>query len=206
MARTSIQDPFEKFRFKVTLLGPVAATSLAATPTISSTVDPLTGAVTSAPSTVNLAAFASAGFHDVQMPKRTTTKGTYRQGNFPDVHITFPGTSTMEDIVLNRGLTNSTDFYSWAQLVHSGKDTTSSMNVAALGSPANLTSLGNSNDFRKDLAVSMLDRTGKVVKTWNVYNAWPVHFTPGSDLNASEDGEKSMESLTLSYEDFEEVL
>ena len=51
----------------------------------------------------------------------------------------------------------------------------------------------------------MLDREGNIARQWIAYNAFPTAFNPGSDLNASEDGEKSLESLTLGYEDFKEI-
>ena len=45
--------------------------------------------------------------------------------------------------------------------------------------------------------------TSLILNPWG-YNAFPVNFTPSSDLNAGEDGEKAMEQLTLAYEDFRE--
>jgi len=180
MARSAVNEPLEKFRFSLTW----------------STATNDEGEDT---------ALARAGFHDVQMPKRSTTKGTYREGTDRDINQLFAGLSSTEDVVLSRGLLpNPTDqasneFYKWMSAVHSpspGNDTVGTQ-VRPEGAA--------SNNYRKDVTVSMLDREGAVVRQWVLYQSWPTNFVPGSDLNAGEDGEKSLEQLTLAYEDFQEV-
>lgn len=175
MARSAVLDPLEKFRFDVSWSSDGASEATART---------------------------RAGFHDMQMPKRTTTKGLYREGIDPDVSQLFAGLSTMEDVVLSRGVLvndQNNEFYKWMSAVHNptsgalGRDAISARPAGAA-----------SNDYRKDVTIKMLDREGLVVRQWTLFNAFPVHFTPGSDLNAGEDGEKSLESLTLGYEDFKE--
>jgi len=192
MARSSIKDTLEKFRFGMAWGAiPTTTTQVAGgTPT----------------SIINLSALGKAGFHDMQLPKRTTNKIMYREGNDPDISSISAGLSTMEDIVLSRGVLASEsafkEMYAWAQLVHSSNDTTS-----ALGYNLNKTKLATGNEaYRKDVWIWMYTRTGTIAKAWKLFNAFPVSFVPGSDLNASEDGEKSLEQLTLTYEDFMEVL
>jgi phage tail-like protein len=178
MARSSATDPMEKFRFLVSWSDSVHDEKTA---------------------------LVRAGFHDIQMPKRTTTKGTYREGNDIDVNQLFPGLSTMEDIVLSRGLvpnpTGDTaianEMYQWMSAVHKPSAGHSSNDDVRTSDSA-------SNSFRKDVNIQMLDREGKIARQWILYNAFPVNFVSGSDLNASEDGEKSVEQLTLAYEDFQE--
>jgi len=172
MARSSASEPLEKFRFKVTFTN--------------------TGDSAETSGTV-------AGFHDIQVPKRTTNKGTYREGNDNDVNQLFAGLSSMEDVVLSRGLvantgTTGTALYEWMSAVHNP----SAGNIER--GPASA-----SHKYRKDVTVAILDREGKVARQWKLHNAWPVNFVPGSDLNAGEDGEKSLEQLTLAYEDFQEI-
>jgi phage tail-like protein len=177
MARSSLRDPLEKFRFLVDWSSSTGSEATAA---------------------------SRAGFHDVQMPKRSTTKISYREGNDPDINMLSAGLSTMEDIVLSRGLIalgtqDDNEFYKWMSAVHKpvaghpGVDGSREANAAA-------------SEYRKDLTVRMLDRTGSVVRMWVLHNCWPVNFVPGSDLDASEDGEKSLEQLTLAYEDFQELV
>lgn len=180
MARSAANDPLEKFRFTIEW----------------SANDPVGEEKT---------VLVRAGFHDVQMPKRTTTKGTYREGNDIDVPQLFPGLSSMEDVVMSRGLvpnadgTKSNEMYQWMSAVHKPSAGHNSNDDVRASDSA-------SNAFRKDVTINMLDRTGAVARTWKLYNAFPVNFVSGSDLNAAEDGDKSVEQLTLAYEDFQEMV
>lgn len=177
MARSAANDPLEKFRFVLSW-----SEGTSSEPT----------------------ALVRAGFHDAQMPKRTTTKGTYREGNDIDVPQLFPGLSSMEDVVLSRGLVGNVggeganEMYKWMSAVHNPSTGHTSNDDARNAQSA-------SNVFRKDVTITMLDRTGAPARRWMLYQAFPVNFTPGSDLNAAEDSDKSVEALTLAYEDFQEV-
>jgi len=175
MARSSVVDPLEKFRFAVSWSADGASENTA---------------------------LVRLGFHDFQMPKRSTTKGTYREGIDPDINQLFAGLNSMEDVVLNRGVIISDpndEFYKWISAVHN--PTTGHVGREALAARSSDAAAAN---YRKDVTVQMLDREGNVARQWTLHNAFPINFVPGSDLNAAEDGEKSMESLTLAYEDFRE--
>lgn len=174
MARSAIVDPLEKFRFQVswTSDGDSDTTEL-----------------------------VRLGFHDVQSPKRTTNKGTYREGTDPDINQIFAGLSSMEDVTLSRGLIaedSNNEFYKWASAVHNPTSGHSPRGAAQRASDA------AKNNYRKDVTIKVIGREGNVVRQWTLFNAFPIQFTVSSDLNAAEDGEKSLESLTLSYEDFKE--
>lgn len=175
MARSSVVDPLEKFRFAVQWSS---------------------GNGSEGTSLVRL------GFHDIQMPKRTTTKGSYREGLDPDISQVFAGLSSMEDITLSRGVIVSDpndEFYKWVSAVH--RPTSGHVGRESLAGRA---SNAAAAEYKKDLTIQILDREGNVARQWTLFNAFPVNFTPASDLNAAEDGEKAMESLTLAYEDFKE--
>ena len=180
MARSSVNEPLEKFRFIVEWTAEEAQQG-------------------------QEAVLVRAGFTDAQTPKRATNKGTYREGTDRDINQLFAGLSSMEDVVFSRGLLPDagtgvgSTFYQWMSSVHtpSSGNPSSTNNVR----PANAAS----HKYRKDITIKMLDREGKIARVWKLYEAWPVNFVPGSDLNASEDGEKSLEQLTLAYEDFQEV-
>lgn len=175
MARSASVDPLERFRFQVSWSNDTGSESTA---------------------------LVRLGFHDIQMPKRSTTKISYREGLDPDINQLSSGLSTMEDIVMSRGVviqdTNG-EFYKWASAVHNptaghvGRDALAARGKAAL------------NSYKKDLTIKLLDREGNVARQWNLYNAFPVNFVPSSDLNAGEDGDKAMEQLTVAYEDFKEI-
>lgn len=178
MARSASVDPLEKFRFSVSW----------------SSDGDSEGTV-----------LARAGFHDIQMPKRTTNVITYRDGIDPDINQKSPGLSNMEDVVMSRGLISNAEnaagkeLYRWMSAVH--KPTAGHLGRNAISArPAGAAD----NEYKKDVTVQMLDREGAVVRQWTLYNAFPVQFTPGSDLDAGEDGDKSIEALTLAYEDFKE--
>jgi len=172
MARICTSDPLEKFRFLVDFSLPTGGTPV------------------------------RTGFHDVQIPKRTTNKILYREGKDADISGISAGLNTMEDIVLSRGVigtegTAANDLLNWIKTVH--KPTTGSTGVNASSGP------NGTQTYRGEVTIKMLDRDGTIVRAWKVYEAFPVNFVPASDLNAAEDGEKSMESLTLTYEDFQEL-
>lgn len=172
MARSATADALEKYRFLVDFLLPDG----------------------SAP--------VRTGFHDVQMPKRTTNKITYREGGDPDVSALSAGLSTMEDVVMSRGAIATegnlaNDFLKWAKAVHGPTAGNLGVNTSQLPT--------GTMQYRADVTIKMLNREGQIVRQWRLYNAFPTNFTPGSDLNAGEDGEKSMEALTLAYEDFQEL-
>jgi len=190
MARSALRDPLEKFRFSVDIIVgefTLNLDAITADPTIPAIKKPI---------------MMRAGFHDVQMPKRATNKIIYREGNSPEISSISPGLSSTEDIVLSRGLVseNSTGFHKWASQSHKGDDTTSSL---AMDIDHSLSA--EDENLRHDVIINMLDRTGKIARRWFISNAFVVNFIPGSDLNSSEDGEKSLESITLAYEDFYEI-
>lgn len=175
MARSSIVDPLEKFRFAVSWSNDGGSESTTLT---------------------------RLGFHDIQMPKRTTNKISYREGIDPDINQKAAGLSDMEDIVMSRGVIiddQADEFYKWMSSVHNptaGHEARTALAARKTDAAA--------AEYKKDVTIQMLDREGNVARQWTLFNAFPVQFTPGSDLNAGEDGEKSLEAMTLAYEDFKE--
>ena len=184
MARSGATDPLEKFRF-------IVAFSSTGDGTETSTV--------------------GAGFHDVQLPKRATNKIAYREGTYADGSNYSAGLSTFEDITLSRGLIPKTagsfdgtsgddGFYDWVSSVTEPGQ----IGGSSPGRTARATT-DASNLYRKTVTITMYDRAGVEARRWELAQAWPVNYVPGSDLDASEDGEKSIESVTLAYEDFKEL-
>lgn len=166
MARTSAQDPLEKFRFLVIWDN----------------------------------GQTRAGFHDCQLPKRTTTSIGYREGTFADASQYSAGLNTFEDVVLSRGVISAAveakgDMYNWITQIHNPATNPGTVSAGPTGGDV----------YRKDITIVMLDRDANYARAWKLYQCFPSHFVPGSDLSAAEDGDKSMESLTLKYEDFAEL-
>lgn len=193
MARSSTSDILEKFRFGVSWGGNEGSQTIQVAGT---NVD------------VNPADSVKAGFTDIQMPKRATNVVTYREGNNPDVFSKSAGLNTFEDIVCSRGLlrdfTARNEFLEWASLVHGGDSTDSTLSYNSRADGVSKTNSAGL-EYRKDVTIWMYDRAGNVVRQWKLYNAWPANYVSGSDLSASEDGEKSLEQLTLTFEDFIEI-
>jgi phage tail-like protein len=182
MARSSANDPLEKFRFIIDWSTDSEGTAL-----------------------------ARAGFHDMQMPKRNTSKINYREGNDPDINMVSAGLSTMEDVVMSRGMiklsdSDARDFYKWMSATHNPQPGHPGVGGTAKrsGVPADAGTYGAAS-YKKDVTISILHRDGSVARKFRLYNCFPTNFTPGSDLNAGEDGDKMLEQLTLAYEDFQEL-
>jgi len=145
-----------------------------------------------------------AGFSEVSTPKYTVTKGEYREGNAPDNVQLFPGLVRCEDVVLSRGVTTNQDFYDWMKQIFDPMAIPDGLKQA-VQDPNELPQVDdNKLEYRKELIITVYHRNGQPVKRWTLRNVFPVAFQPGSDLNASEDGEKSIEQLTIGYESFDE--
>lgn len=57
--------------------------------------------------------------------------------------------------------------------------------------------------YRRDVKIEHVDRAGNVQVIYYLYNAFPSGYKPASDFDAKADGEVSLETLTLEYEGFE---
>jgi phage tail-like protein len=194
MARSSEKDPLEKFRFRVTVLSldlsvDAAITNIAA---LSSN-----GTVFNE----NLAVVSRSGFSRATLPKANVKVMTYRENVDNLRSIKVPGLVTYENVTLSRGVTESRDLYNWYRLVNE--------ELALLSVAGELQRDQNfiptqSNTFRKDVVIEVLDREGEPIKAWYLFNCWPVSYTPGDALDAQEQ-EKLVESLELTYEHFLEL-
>lgn len=191
MARSAKEDPIEKFRFKVTILAFQAS--------INGLIDTLADSLANQHAGIKV--FSRAGFNRVTTPKVTINEISYRENIDNARFIKVPGLAKYEPITLSRGVTSSRDLYDWFRLVNE--------EIALLATAQELQkdaqySVTQSDNFRKDVVIEVLDREGKPVKSWYLFNAWPSAYSPGNDLDANSD-EKLIEELTLSYEFFIEL-
>lgn len=58
-------------------------------------------------------------------------------------------------------------------------------------------------DYRRTVVIKHLDRAGRPVRTYTLYNAFPIEYQPASDFSADGDDTYSMEKLVLAYESFD---
>jgi phage tail-like protein len=194
MARSSSDDPVEKFRFRVTVI----SLDLSVTAAIE------TIAGLSAGSTAfkdKLAIFSRAGFSSVTMPKANIGEMTYRENIDNLRSIKVAGLAKFDPITLTRGVTKNRDMYEWYRLVN---EEIALLSVAGELARDTQFSPAQSDNYRKDVILEVLDRQGQPIKAWYLFNAWPSVYNPGNDLNASSE-EKLIESLTLTYEYFIEL-
>ena len=124
-----------------------------------------------------------AGVSKVSALKRTTDVVEHRQGGDPSSSRKEPGLTHYSAITLGRGLTSDHAFEQWANLV-------SKLN----GTP-------NPN-FRKDIAIELLDDAGNVLLTYKVYKCWVSEYTALPDLDSDTDS-VAFESITLENEGWE---
>jgi phage tail-like protein len=194
MARSSTKDPIEKFRFKLTVV--------AVSPSLNGVVETLSSfAAENNDAAKNFAVLLRMGFSEITLPRSTISEIPYRENIDGYRFQKTPGLVRYEPVTLKRGVTNNRDLYDWLRLVND--------ELVLLSTANELT--GNvrkgprqSENFRKDVIIEVLDREGNPVKGWYLFNAWPTTYKPGDDLNAQSE-EKLVEELALTYELFLEV-
>lgn len=193
MARSSSVDPLEKFRFRLTVIA-VSPSLTGAVETIGS----LSGQGTIAK---NFAVLSRVGFSEIDLPRTTISEIPYRE-NIDGYRFTkIPGLVRYDPITLKRGVTKSRDLHDWMRLVND--------ELALLTTANELTNdikkgPKQSENFRKDVVIEVLDREGVAIKGWYLFNAWPTSYKPGDNLD-SQSEEKLIEEITLTYELFLEL-
>jgi len=203
MARSAVQDPVEKYRFRITVISiDLSLTGL---------IDAV-GAV----GDNTLGVITRAGFSKVTLPRVNIKTMKYRENIDSPRFLKMPGLVTYDKVTLSRGVTGSKDLYDWYRVVN---EEMALLAVAQeLGRDARF-SPKQSSRFRKDVIIEVLGRDegvgvtpglfgedqgsseAQVVKGWFLFNAFPASYTPGNELDALTE-EKLIEELTLDYEMF----
>lgn len=193
MARSSRQDPLEKFRFRITVISLDLS--------VSGVVDTIGGLSSQGTAASNIAILSRSGFSEVTLPKANVNTMTYRENIDNQRFSKIPGLVKYDPITLRRGVTGNRNLYDWYRLVN---EELALLTVAGeLNKDATFTPTQSGN-FRRDVIIEVLSRDGEPVKGWYLFNAWPSAYTPGDSLNAQAD-EKLVEELTLEYEFFLEL-
>lgn len=193
MARSAIEDPVEKFRFRITVI----AIDLSITGALD-TVGGLSGGGTTAK---NLSVLSRAGFSSASLPKATVKSIPYRENIDNQRFSQIPGLVTYTPVTLNRGVTDNRNLYDWYRLVN---EELALLTVAGELSRDTQFTPTQEDNFRKDVVLEVLDRQGEPVKAWYLFNAWPSVYAPGDSLDASAEN-KLVEEMTLTYELFLEL-
>ncbi|HEX3232022.1 MAG TPA: phage tail protein [Pyrinomonadaceae bacterium] len=122
------------------------------------------------------------GFSDVSGLGTEMKIAEYRNGNEKENHVRkVPGTHTVADVTLKRGIVNSKDLWTWIQDVR-------------VNGPA----------AKREVVITLRDESGKDVQSWKLAGVVPLKYT-GPTLAAKGGGDVSMEELSLSAEGLEIV-
>lgn len=184
MARSSTEDPIDKFRFSVTVLVNNGQ---------------FNGSITTVNTKSNLD--NKIGFQEITLPRATVGEIAYRENNFSNNSSKIPGLVTFEPVVLRKGSSLNQAMYDWFIDV---SDDAASLNVLVKNAAALNVYPVQIQKFRKDIIISSLDRQGNYIKHWVLFDSFPISYKGGNDLSATTD-EKLIEEIVLTYETFIEV-
>lgn len=188
MAKAASSDVLDKFRFKVTIFTNNTKSGGFSTSSLNSLIA----------TTNESKIYTRAGFSETDAPKVTTKEILYRENTYGNQPIKVPGLATFEPVSLRRGSTASRDLYNWYKMVNDMTVATSKYQQTLAGLSAVPYQEPN---FMREVLISSVDRTGKYIKHWLLFNAWPSSYQGADGFNASA-SELLMESLTLTYELF----
>lgn len=186
MARSSSADPSAKFRFQVLVFENVQGFFTRGTANIANDID---------------RGFTPVGFTEAILPKVVLKEINYREninGNSP---IKIPGLASYEPVVLRKGSTKSQNMYNWYQVVNNEASTLNKFQSGLAGFGALPFQDPN---FRREVLISQIDRSGAFVKHWLLYNAWPKEYKGGDSLDAKS-SDILIEETVLTYELFLEL-
>jgi phage tail-like protein len=120
------------------------------------------------------------GFSDVSGLGTEMKVAEYRNGNEKENHVRkVPGTHTVADVTLKRGVVSSKDLWAWIKQVRTD-------------GPA----------AKRSVVITLRDESGKDVQSWNLSGVVPLKYT-GPTLAAKGGGDVAMEELSLSVEGLE---
>jgi phage tail-like protein len=122
-----------------------------------------------------------AGFSEVSGLNTEITVAEYRTGNDLENHTRkLPGIYKTGDVTLKRGLMAADDIWQWIEQLRE-RDT---------------------QDFKREVTVTLLDEGRNPVATWRLRGAMPMKWT-GPTLTAKGGGDVAMEELVRSVEKIE---
>lgn len=154
---------------------------------------------------VSFGGLTRAGFTSCSLPTESNGEIQYREGNYRDTHEKSPGLTSYSDISLSRGVTTDQDLYLWADQIKTHNATVRPSGDAGYGAGDERPEGEASNNFRREVTITLLDREGQGVKQWIIYNAHLAEFNPGDGLDANAE-EKLINSMTLRHEGFKEIV
>lgn len=153
---------------------------------------------------VEIEGFNRLGFSSCETPSLSINTQSYPEGGnhlFPKKIV---DSFEYRPVTLQRGVTSDLNFHIWIksyfEFIRGFKvPRTTSTNAVDFFNDQ------NPSEYRRTIIIKHLDRAGRVVKTYTLYNAFPIEYKPASDFSADSDDTLSMEKLVLAYESFDVV-
>jgi phage tail-like protein len=181
MARPSSKDPLDRFRWRISIEG-----------------------------------FTRMGFSTCDVPSYAITTKKYTEGGAHLYPKQIVDSIEYKPVTLTRGVTADRSFQDWAtqalEFARGESKHPSAEFVNLIVSfplePGRPDEVDKSNtnvplEYRRTVTIDHLNRTGQIVKTYILYNAFPIEFAPASNFASDGDDVLSMEKITLAYESFE---
>lgn len=186
MARSATQDPVERFRFKVLVIEDILASQGM------NLIQAIKGEQVKQ---------IGAGFSEITIPKADITEINYRENLHANRFIKKPGLTRYEPVVFKKGVTNTRELYNWYKLVSNDAIgySAASQVIGALQIPPTYPA-----QFRKDLLITSMDRSGTPVKSWVLLDAFPTGYKGANDFDSSSN-EKLIQELTVVFEAMVEI-
>lgn len=117
-----------------------------------------------------------AGFSEATIPDTAQDPIEYREGNESPTVRKIPGLIKYGNLSLKWGITDSMDLYNWRKLVEQGK----------------------ASEYRRNIAVILMDEEGNSKSRWEFTDAWPTKYD-SPDLNA-KGNDIAIETLEIAHE------
>ena len=129
-----------------------------------------------------------AGINKISALRKSTQPISFREGGDPSSARVSPGQTTFEPIVLERGMTQDTNFEAWCNKVWNFG--------AKLGMESSLA------DFRKDVIIDFYNEAGQLAISYKIYRCWPSEYQALPDLD-SMGNDVAIQMLRLENEGWE---
>lgn len=142
---------------------------------------------------VEIDGFTRLGFASCETPSHSINTQSYPEGGahlFPKKIV---DSVEYRPVTLQRGVTSDLNFHKWAKAYF---EFIQGFSTGINGQKRDVT------EYRRNVIIKHLDRAGRAVKTYTLYNAFPIEYKPASDFSADSDDVLSMERLVLAYESF----
>lgn len=151
---------------------------------------------------ITIDGFTRMGFSSCETPSLSVNAQSYPEGGSHLWPRRIVDSVEYKPVALQRGVTSDFNFHQWAiqfmELYKGQRDTSYKNGGAPQTGPQY-----PPGDYRKTVRIDHMDRAGRIVKTYVLYNAFPIEYKPASDFSADGDDLLSMERLVLAYESFE---